>query len=161
MTRRATPESFWARVDKTGGECWTWLGAHFRSGYTRVKYQGHDTVAHLIAYELTYGSVPDGLELDHLCRHRWCVNPAHLEPVPHAVNQARIPGGLTVVNATKAACNRGHSLSGDNLFVRRDGRRRCRTCERATQQRLRSTDAYRQRHAAEERARRARKEIAA
>jgi len=62
MSRRATPDSFWARVTRGDG-CWTWDGAHFRSGYARVKWQGRDTVAHLIAYELATGPVPEGLDV--------------------------------------------------------------------------------------------------
>jgi HNH endonuclease len=155
--RRATPETFWGKVDKAF-DCWMWRGAHFNSGYARVKFHGRDTVAHLIAWELTNGPVPAGLELDHLCRNRGCVNPAHLEPVTHRENEVR---GNTVIrnNALKIVCHKGHPLSGDNLFVRNDGRRRCRACERATQKKLRSTSNYKRNHAADEPNRRAERKL--
>ncbi len=150
--RKSTPDDFWGRVIKADG-CWLWRGAHFRSGYARVKYRGKDTVAHRISWKLTYGDVKNGLELDHLCRNRWCVNPVHLEPVTHRENEIR---GHTFIrdNFLKTHCHKGHPLSGENLFVRKGGRRRCKACERNTQKDLRSTDEYRARHAAYERKRR-------
>jgi len=151
---KATPASFWAKVIKTDG-CWLWRGAHFKkSGYSRVKYHGRDTCAHIIAWELTHGPVPDWLELDHLCRHRPCVNPAHLEPVTPFLNQVR-GNTFTARKAAQTHCEKGHALVGDNLFIRRDGHRRCQACEKISQKKLRGTDAYRARHAEYERHRRA------
>lgn len=147
--RQSTSEDFWKHVIKSDG-CWRWNRSHFRSGYARVKFKGRDTVAHVISWELTNGPVQNGLELDHLCRNRGCVNPSHLEPVTHRENMIR---GNTAIrtNALKINCREGHPLAGDNLFVRKDGRRRCRACERATAKRLRNTDKYRRNHAEAER----------
>lgn len=153
----------WAKVDKNGpvpphrsdlGPCWAWTASLTHNGYPRFKHGGVTYVAHRVVYELLVGPIPDGLELDHLCRNTHCVNPKHCEPVTPRVNVLR---GETIVaeNAAKTHCKRGHPLSGDNLFVRRDGRRRCRTCERASAKRQRNTDEYRAAHAAAERDRRA------
>jgi hypothetical protein len=71
------------------GPCWEWTSARTPSGYARVKRQGRDSQAHRVAYEVHVGPIPDGLELDHLCRNRGCVRPDHLEPVTHAENMRR------------------------------------------------------------------------
>lgn len=80
---------FWARVDRTD-TCWLWRGALDRHGYGRVGVGGTRTaLAHRVAYMLAVGPIPDGFVLDHLCRIRACVNPAHLEPVTQVVNLER------------------------------------------------------------------------
>jgi hypothetical protein len=87
----------------------------------RVLVEGRSKtrLAHVVAYEEAVGLVPAGLELDHLCRQTLCVNPVHVEPVTHRENMRRAYGDT---------CKRGHALSGENLYVLPDGRRRCRTC---------------------------------
>lgn len=150
---------FWPRIRKTESGCWEWQGAQFNGGYGRIKYDGQDQVAHRVAYLVLVGPIPEGMTLDHLCRNRICVNPEHLEPVDMRTNVLR-GETITAANAHKEVCLRGHPLSGDNLFVRRDGRRRCRECERERQRHSRDTDTYRNKHAEAERARRAqRKEV--
>ena len=71
--------------------------------------------------------IPDGKELDHLCRNRKCVNPKHLESVTHRENILR---GETIMaeNARKTHCWRGHPLSGKNLKLKPNGHRQCRAC---------------------------------
>lgn len=150
---------FWAKVKKTRG-CWLWVASLTAGGYWRFKSGGIMRMAHRVSYEMLVGPIPRGLTLDHLCRNRRCVRPDHLEPVTMRINILR-GETITAANASKTACHHGHTLAGDNLFVRRDGRRRCRTCERNSQRRLRATPEYRVRHAAYERHRRAiRKETA-
>lgn len=89
--------------------------------------------AHRLAYEELRGPIPSGLELDHKCRVRGCVNPWHLEPVTTAENIRR-GIGRPAENARKAVCLRGHPLSGDNLYRSPSGLggRRCRSCRRGT-----------------------------
>jgi hypothetical protein len=93
--RRPLAERFWEKVDKSApGGCWLWTAATKSHGYGFVaiaKVEGRSILrqAHRVAYELTHGPIPDGLEIDHLCRVRNCVNPAHLEAVTHSENCRR------------------------------------------------------------------------
>jgi len=69
--------------------CWRWTRGLTGSGYGHVSIQSIYYQAHLLTYILRVGPIPTGLEPDHLCRNRWCVNPDHLEFVTHAVNVQR------------------------------------------------------------------------
>lgn len=131
-------ERFWAKVTRgTPTECWTWNGSK-RTGYGRFSITRRKAVpAHRFAYELLVGKVPDGLTLDHLCRNRACVNPAHLEPVTGRVNTLR-GIGLTAINARKTHCLRGHEYTPENTRYRPDGSRRCWECHRIHDARARA-----------------------
>lgn len=121
-----TDERFWAKVERGDG-CWLWSGRLDR-GYGRFYVSHHRTVrAHRFAYESLIGLIPSGLDLDHLCRNRRCVNPAHLEPVTRRENLMRSPLTQASLNAGKAECLSGHSLADARIY---DGKRECRTCER-------------------------------
>ena len=76
------------------------------------------------------GPIPEGLTLDHLCRVRACVNPAHLEPVTLRENTLRSPSAPTAINARKTECLRGHAFTPENTWVHRS-RRCCRECKRS------------------------------
>lgn len=73
--------------DETG--CWLWTGGLSDKGYAVVRWGGVAYKVHKLFYELTYGKMEAGLESDHTCRVRRCVNPDHIEPVPHIVNVQR------------------------------------------------------------------------
>jgi hypothetical protein len=75
-------------VDPDTG-CWVWNSPTLVNGYGQVRRGGRSWLAHRYIYEQTFGPVPDGLDLDHLCRNIRCVNPDHLEPVTHAENMRR------------------------------------------------------------------------
>ena len=111
--------------------CWLWTGSLNRNGYGRVRHPDtqRDVVAHRLVYEAARGPIPTGLQLDHLCRVRRCVNPAHLEPVTQRENLLR---GETITAASAAAtvCPAGHPYRGDNLYINPKGHRFCRTCHR-------------------------------
>ena len=72
-----TVERFWSHVDKTG-ECWDWTASIRRNGYGQINVAGRNMSAHRLAWEIANGPIPSGLLVDHICRNRACVNPAHL-----------------------------------------------------------------------------------
>lgn len=134
--RAITVEHMATRVAIVDG-CWVWRGVKDRAGYGRVGRRGR--AAHRVSYELHRGPIPAGLELDHLCRNRACVNPAHLEPVTHEENVRRGEAGSN--NRRKMFCPAGHPYDGENLYVRRGRRwtaRVCRLCYRASDARRRA-----------------------
>lgn len=83
--------------------------------------------AHRWAYLHFVGKIPAGLDLDHLCRNRWCVNPEHLEPVTRSENLTR---GYAA-RGPKTYCKHGHRFDPENTFQRSDGGRGCRACRTA------------------------------
>lgn len=130
-------------IPEPNSGCLLWLGVVNQFGYGRLRRKEVSGVVHRLAYELTKGPVPPGLELDHLCRVRCCINPDHLEPVPKIVNVRRGMAGTSTRQRTLARthCPKGHPYSGDNLFQRKGtGFRECRICmrERLRQQRAKA-----------------------
>jgi|SRR3972149_2925249 len=119
---------FWSKVD-LGEGCWLWTGALFASGYGCFFYDGRVQPAHRWAYEQVNGPVPNGKEIDHLCRTRNCVRADHLEAVSHRTNCQRGDVGLN--QTSKTHCRQGHPYTGHNLVVRKNGNRLCRTCQYA------------------------------
>jgi hypothetical protein len=128
-------ERFWAKVERGGAdECWLWKAYKVANGYGQFKADNHrrSVVAHRFAYELLIGPIPEGQQLDHLCRNRACVNPAHLEPVTPGENtrRGRAPMLARSRQRAKTHCPAGHPYAGDNLYVRPNGDRKCRACRR-------------------------------
>ena len=130
----STDERFWSKVDASG-DCWLWSAGRVKAGYGCYSvWLGEGKVvahyAHRYAYRNLVGEVPNGLDLDHLCRNRLCVNPDHLEPVSRRENLRR--SGATHVGTKH--CPKGHPYDEANTYVFvRKGQgpcRRCRECFR-------------------------------
>lgn len=139
----------WAQIDFNGpiaspalGPCWVWTGPILPTGYGYMGTHKGPGRAHLFMWHMTHGAVPDGLELDHLCRVRHCVRPDHLEPVTHRENMLRSPITGPGINARKTHCIHGHEFTPENTYVTKKGQRYCRACQR------RRDEAYRQRRRA-------------
>ncbi len=120
--------------------CWEWQAALDRDGYGCFRFtheQGAKSwgKSYVFAYEYFVGDIPEGMQLDHTCRNRCCVNPKHLEPVTLIENVMR-GQSFSAINARKTHCIHKHPLSGDNLYVQPStGYRYCRTCKRQSEQR--------------------------
>jgi hypothetical protein len=129
--RGTAEERFWAKVN-ADGVCWEWTSGKDAKGYGKFRAASKDNKvgAHDFAWENLVGPVPEGLELDHLCRNTACVNPDHLEPVTHSENMKR--GALPHIRRAQARkithCPKGHQYSGENLIMD-NGARKCRKCK--------------------------------
>lgn len=113
-------ERFWEKVDKTT-DCWIWTASKNKHGYGYFRFEGRMVKAHIWAYENVNGPVPDGLELDHLCRNTSCVRVDHLEAVPHRINVLR-GNGIAAEHFRKKFCKNGHAFSLENIRITKYGR---------------------------------------
>ncbi len=136
MTPDLLPERLASRIVVDDAGCWLWQAGRNNSGYGKVSWLGGYKSTHRVTYELLVAAIPDGLQIDHLCRVRECCNPQHLEPVTPGENSRRSPfykGGKPRppksdrVRGRDNHCGRGHELTDDNVYVI-GVRRRCRTC---------------------------------
>lgn len=126
-------DRFWTHVSFDTNECWSWTARLDKDGYGyfNVGHGSREQRAHRFAYTTFVGPIPDGLVLDHLCRNRRCVNPAHLEAVTVRENVIRA-GRVRTANVTH--CPHGHAYDEANTYVHPiKGGRVCRACRTANE----------------------------
>jgi hypothetical protein len=125
--RGAEEQRFWLKVDKTE-TCWIWRAALNDHGYGIFRRSNHTNIrSHRWAWEQVNGLVPNGLELDHLCRNRACCNPSHLEAVTHLTNSSRSQPGGRVWRSHITHCPQGHPYDAANTYRHKRGRA-CKAC---------------------------------
>jgi hypothetical protein len=110
-------------------DCWVYP-PNETTGYSRIMHDRHRQMTHRAVYEILVGTIPEGLQLDHLCRNRACINPDHLEPVTKQENLAR-GNGVMAKNARKTHCKNGHEFTEQNIYrpPSRPDRRYCYMCQ--------------------------------
>lgn len=132
-------ERFWEKVNVTHGGCWEWKASLINTGYGRFWNGERVQLAHRFLYEMVNGLVPEGFELDHLCRNRKCVNPRHLEIVTRRENLLRGigPSRARAYQLAKTHCPKGHPYDKENTYILPNGGRDCRECRKAAGKRWR------------------------
>lgn len=136
---------FWEKVDTQGpvwpvggSSCWMWKAVKKADGYgVFTPKTGTKVLAHRFSYELVYGPITPGMQLDHLCRTRECVNPLHLEAVTSRENTLR-GTGVSATHARRTHCGNGHEFNETNTYIYPSGKRKCRACKRVIDARLRA-----------------------
>lgn len=118
-------ERFNSKHECAANGCWLWTASAAPGGYGKMGVAGRTVSAHRVAYELFIGSIPDGLEIDHLCRNKRCVNPAHLDVVTRAENERR------KLRWPQVAFRCDHPFEPDNWYTLTNGSHYCRVCHLA------------------------------
>lgn len=135
MTFAKTQTDIERFMDKVSPEpnsgCWLWLGGTNGDGYSNFGMNGGSVRGHRWSYEYHIGPIPEGLQIDHLCRVRCCVNPHHLEPVTNQENARRgaACGTFGTHSRSRTHCPYVHPYSEENTYTRKNGTRRCRACK--------------------------------
>lgn len=125
---RPVDERYWEKVDiGSADECWRWNGGHWKDGrpFFYEPSRGRNVQAFRVGYQLVFGEIAPGLDLDHLCNHSWCVNPNHCWPTTQKENRGRH-------EREKTHCAKGHEYSDANTWRSpKTGKRNCRACAAA------------------------------
>ncbi|MEV6737864.1 HNH endonuclease [Streptomyces sp. NPDC051104] len=133
------PDRFWSKTRVSNDGCWSWTAAK-SIGYGKISWEGKSRHAHIVAYTVLVGPVPDGHVIDHECHHpsncaggntcphRACVNPNHMVAKTSQANTST--GRVSHAGSRKTHCPSGHPYDGRNVRIGSDGGRYCRECER-------------------------------
>src|SRR6266436_3195576 len=131
-------DRFWQKVELAASGCWLWTASKTLDGYGHFKVGKAAPLAHRWLYEQLYGPIAAGMQCDHLCRVRHCVNPFHLEIVSQKVNISR--GNVAMRFGSRTHCSRGHQYTGENTYILpRTGERRCRICSKMRDRKYKDT----------------------
>jgi hypothetical protein len=124
-------ERFWAKTISGENGCIVWKGSISTSGYGRITLNGKPKQAHRFSFEQANGPIPEGLQIDHVCRNRACVNPDHLRLVTSKQNTLANSNSPSAINARKSHCPRGHIFTPENTSIPKSNpHRRCKACDR-------------------------------
>ncbi len=118
---------FFEKLIIDNNECIIWRGAILAGGYGILKINSKNMGAHRFSYELFKGPLIKGLQIDHICRNRTCVNPRHLRQVTQKVNLTENSNSWGAINKNKTHCKNGHEFSPDNILK---SKRNCRICKK-------------------------------
>lgn len=135
-----TDERFLSFINVKENGCWEWTGQMHNTGYGVFNVHSEPILSHRFSYEyFNKTTIPECLELDHLCRNRICCNPDHLEAVTRQINIQRGIGHNRVgsYNSSKTKCHLGHPFSKENTYIRANGGRECRICRAIAAQKCR------------------------
>ena len=135
-------QRFLEKIDiREGSDCIWWSGSTKTMGYGKLGIggrSGKEVFAHRLSYQWFIGPIPDGMQIDHICKNRACVNPSHLRIVTPRENKVFNSNSASAKNALKTHCPKGHPLFGDNLVRRlrkRGWSRECKACTTNARQR--------------------------
>ena len=127
---------FWNKVRLLDNGCWEWTATRWKGyGLFWTKATGR-VRAHRLAYQSLVEPIPDGLQVDHLCRNRACVRPAHMEIVTNRENVLR-GIGVCAQEARQTHCIHGHPYDLLNTYITPSGKRQCRACDAERRRRYR------------------------
>lgn len=137
-----------SKIILTDDGCWYWDGAKNNRGYSTMAYQGKVWTGHKLTYMLLIEEIPKPLRGDHqchteqctlgdFCKHRACINPAHIKPATDQENYSR--SSRLHAQKTQTHCINNHEFTPENTYIKPDGRRRCRTCSKLARRRERGT----------------------